>query len=132
MRSLFTSPASSRMRRCLVIAWREISVRSFSRMVGRGPPAQSWVTIARRTGSPSAAKTGAANAGAAMAGSGSRPAREILLDQLALMRPAALVGLEGLVAAGSGQLVEAGFGDRQQGPAFCIAQHEGDEGHRLV
>src|SRR5215510_331360 len=102
-RSLRTSPASSKIRRCFVTAWRERLVPRFNWIVGRGPLSLRRATIAKRTGSPSAAKVGAASGNGAgwrfrprLPGLALLLAGKVLLDEPGLVRPALVVGLEGL------------------------------------
>lgn len=107
LRVLSTMPASSKTRRCLVIAWRLSVVPSVSRTIGRGPSCDRREMTFKRVSSPRAAKRGAGVRAGRLRGMDG----EILLDEFSLMLPAAIIGSEGLGAPRGGDFVEPTLGD---------------------
>src|SRR5467141_2458259 len=88
----------------------------------RGSPPDSVVRSDRRVSSPSAANTAAwcRRLAALM----SLPMRDMALDVLHLLSPAAVIHTECLRAAVRGHFVEAGLGEQQQSSAGGLLQPE--------
>src|SRR4029077_9914794 len=105
-------PALARMCRCLVTAWRVISVPVVSCVIDSAPPAHRTAMIRSRVSSPSAAKIGAELLSADFFNPTGPVAvvrcSDIALGVLHLDVPAAAVHAEGIQAAPFRHLVEAG------------------------
>src|SRR2546430_5355426 len=96
----------------------------------RGCPRESLATSDSRVSSPKAAKTraGAFRLTAMALGR----LRDMALNILHLLRPAAVISPERFQAPMSGELVEAGLGEHQQSSLRGFLQPEFDEGGRLL
>src|SRR4029077_14451498 len=96
----------------------------------RGAPPDSVVTSDRRVSSPSAAHTAArCRRFAALM---SLPRRDMALDVLHLLSPAAVIHTERFRAAARGHFVEAGLGEQQQGFAGDLLWPELHKRRRLL
>jgi hypothetical protein len=112
VRVLWTIPACSSTRKCLVIACRVSFVSSVSCEMEHRRPLQSLTIKDNRVGSPSAAKTGA---GAwRLFASALRAERDIAFNVLHLLRPAALIHAECLGTSFSGNVLESGLYEPKQ------------------
>src|SRR6188768_1586366 len=141
-RVLLTSPASARMCRCLVMAWRVTLAPWLRRTMDCGPLLHRRTTSSSRVSSPSAAKTGAASRSFTAADerdfamvallARARGARQVLGNQLRLRLPALLVGGEGLQAALERDAIEARLGDGELRPVRSFLQLEGHQRRRLL
>src|SRR6267378_3812794 len=103
-----------------------------------GPAPHIRATIRSRVSSPNAAKTGAASASLAVADlrdiatrNRSSREREVLLNQLHLRGPAALVGGERLGAPFERNPIETRLGNLQHGAARSLFQLERHQRGRL-
>src|SRR5215472_11494511 len=124
----WTSPASARICRCLVMAWRVMAEAVVSRVIDCGPSALSRFTKARRVSSPSAAKSGAACARWPLPALG----RDILGDMRELLDPALLVPTEGGNPPRRRQAIEAGLDHCELRAVRDVGEEEFDEGHRFA
>src|SRR5205807_329211 len=115
--ALRTRPASSRTRRCLVIACRVTRAPCVSPAIESRPRSPRRLTMRSRVSSPSAAKT--------------RSGRNVFLDQLHLLGPPALVRREGLGAASRREAVEPALGQGELRSARHFLERELDQRHRL-
>src|ERR1700694_6026105 len=91
----------------------------------RGSPPDSVVTSDRRVRSPTAAKTAAWCRRFAVLVS--LPMRDMALDVLHLLSPAAVIHTERFRTAGGGHFVEARLGEQQHSPGGGLLQPELDQ-----
>src|SRR5688572_22247647 len=124
-----TRPAFASTCRCLVTAWRVMSVPEVSCAIDFAPLLHRNATSRSRVSSPSAAKTGAALRNPALRSGGLT--RNMFLDVFHLSVPTLAVLAERLHAPVRRHLVEAGFYDGQQRAALHVLELEHDQRGRL-
>src|ERR1700734_3581545 len=129
-RSLCTSPARCRTRRCLVTAWRVRRVPEVSSEMDAGRPAPRRATRARRVLSPSAAKSTAW--GVCRLRVRLWLLRNITLDVQHLLCPAAAVAALRIAAPLFGDVFKARLGDCEQRAGSYLLEMKLDEGTRRV
>src|SRR5690606_39090003 len=123
------TPASSSTRRCLVTAWRVSAVPSARREIDCGVPSASLASMARRVGSPSAAKI---EAWTCASRGRLRCLFDMLFDVAGLPGPAAFVHAKGLVAAMLGDPVEARLDHAHMRSRSRWGQRELDQSRLLL
>src|SRR6185436_17738433 len=119
-----TRPAPSRIRKCLVTAWRVTPEPVVRLVIEAGPERQSRLTMPRRVSSPRAAKIGALLRRAV----DRLGLLDMASDVLDLLRPAALVHAEGLATTRGGDLVEARLHDGEPRALLHLLELELDQG----
>src|SRR6185436_14476962 len=122
-----TSPAPASTSRCLVTACRVTLAPWVRRVMESGPLVPSRLTSASRVASPSAAKMGAA----CSTRSAAALRRDIALDVLHLLGPAAIVHAKRFRAARERNVLEAGLAQQQPRAARRLLQAELHQGGRL-
>src|SRR5580700_11890826 len=123
--------APSSTRRCLLIAWRVTREPAVSWEMDIGPPSQRREMSHRRVRSPSAEKRSAEFLECAPILE-LRLLDKVFLDEPGLHFPPTLVSFERFGAPSQRNLIEPGFGDRQQNTARGVRQIEFDQRRRLL
>src|SRR5207248_2142988 len=128
MRTLRTTPAFARTRRCFVTACRDRLVPAVRREMDCGTPLHSLPSTDRRVSSPRAANT---VAGVFSASNRLLRLFDMLRDVSDLLAPATVTHAERLEPAIAWELVETRLDDAQQGPRRDALQRKLDERRRL-